>query len=418
MTRRRGRVVLTAVVLALLAPLFLLVAIRRPPWPYMDEILYVPVARALLHGVLPHLPSEIPPGWHHPPLGSYLISFGMALAGDNSLGWRLSATLFGALTLAGIFLWVYLLLRDYSSALTATALTACNGFWFVMSRVAMLDVFFFAFSIWGVVGVTAALRSEVSPGWRRCCLLFSGVIFGLSLACKWNAVVTAAVMVLMVCALFLLAEPARARSAELSAVAQRVRQLGWPAVLLGLIALPIIIYLVPIAAELRAAHCALSFQRIVDLHLAILRTSRSFPGSLLLRAPWYTWPLRTRPLPGLSYLLGNYVVMWGGLVALGVCAWRLRRGVWLPELMVVLLYAANLLQWAVTPIKTPIYYYYYPAAMLLGPAIAIALHGAARQRLWGVRISFIVVTAAALFFLYWYPRMANLETPWECIFGC
>lgn len=89
-----------------------------------------------------------------------------------------------------------------------------------------------------------------------------------------------------------------------------------------------------------------------------------------------------------------------------------------PEAMVLLLYATNLLQWAVTPMKVPVYYYYYPAAMFLGTTIAVALHGASRPRVCGVRLSLIVILGTFVVFLYCYPKMAHLEAPWDCMLGC
>jgi len=416
--QERKKVMLAAVVGGFLALLLLTGAISQLRGFNLDETSYVGVARALWHGPLPELPSQIQ-GWQHPPLGSYLISFGMMLAGDDPLGWRLASIVFGVLTLEAIFLWTYLLVGNYHLAMTAMALTIFNNFWFVMSRVAMLDVFFFAFAIWGVVGVTAAFRSEVRVSLRRVYILFSGVMFGLGAACKWVAVDTFVVMLAVAFVLFLGARSSlAAANKNFADPAHNLRSVGWPTLVAGLIVLPVLAYLVPILGELRQSHGALSIHQILLLHRGMYRLSKSLPGSLLMRAPWYSWPLRTYPLRGFSYLLGNFVVMWSGLGALAVCLRRLWSGFKAPELMVVLLYAANLLQWAITPIKIPQYYYYYPAAMFLGPAIAVALHQSSIIRTRRVRITFLLTVSAAVFFLYCYPRMASLEAPWDCMFGC
>jgi len=78
------------------------------------------------------------------------------------------------------------------------------------------------------------------------------------------------------------------------------------------------------------------------------------------------------PQRALSYLVGNPVVAWGGLAALIFCLWRFWKTAALPEGLLLLLFAANYLQWAVTPEKGLFYYYYYPAVMFLGVAIAVA----------------------------------------------
>jgi len=143
----------------------------------------------------------------------------------------------------------------------------------------------------------------------------------------------------------------------------------------------------------------------------------SWVSNPFITSPWYTWPLNTSPLRALSYLVGNPVVTWGGLAALILCLWRFCKTVALPEGLLLLLFAANFLQWAATPEKGLFYYYYYPSVMILGVAIALAVRTLPRT-IFGVRVSVIVLLAAAVVFLWCYPRMAHLETPWDCTLGC
>src|SRR6266699_2810062 len=51
------------------------------------------------------------------------MTMGMKAAGDNPLGWRVAAALCGALTLAAVYLWALLLLRDSRLASFAAGLT-------------------------------------------------------------------------------------------------------------------------------------------------------------------------------------------------------------------------------------------------------------------------------------------------------
>jgi hypothetical protein len=71
----------------------------------------------------------------------------------------------------------------------------------------------------------------------------------------------------------------------------------------------------------------------------------------------------------------------------------------------------------VTPEKGLFYYYYYPCVMILGVAIAVAMRSLP-ARVFGLRISLLLLLAAAIFFLWCYPRMAHLEAPWDCALGC
>ena len=132
--------------------------------------------------------------------------------------------------------------------------------------------------------------------------------------------------------------------------------------------------------------------------------------------PWYQWPVQFQPLRNLSYLVGNWYVMWGGLAALLLCARRFGRCV--PETLVIVLYAGNLLQWAITPQNGFFYYYYYfPAALFLGVAMALALRQFP-ERLFGVRLRILCALPAFVVFAYCFPRMANLPPPFDCTLGC
>ena len=91
-------------------------------------------------------------------------------------------------------------------------------------------------------------------------------------------------------------------------------------------------------------------------------------------------------------------VVWGGLTALVLCIWKFVRGFVLPEGLVAWFYAVNLLQWVVIPQKRLVYYYYYPPAMFLGVAIVIALNRANSPRVFGIRLSVLILVAAAVFF--------------------
>jgi dolichyl-phosphate-mannose--protein O-mannosyl transferase len=115
--------------------------------------------------------------------------------------------------------------------------------------------------------------------------------------------------------------------------------------------------------------------------------------------------------------MGNPAVTWVGLAALAICLRRLWKVVTFQEGLVVLLFAANYLQWAVTPEKGLFYYYYFPSVMILGVTVAVALRGLP-SHIFGVRISLLLLLAAATIFLKCYPQMTYLQAPWDCALGC
>lgn len=394
----RWRLALTATGIGVLALAFFVAGIGGEPWLFFDEPAYVIGARSLLTGQQDANPE-------HPPLAKFFIAGAIKLLGDNPYGWRLASAVFGAFTLVAIFLWTYLLLRDYALALTAAALTLLNNFLFVMSRVAMLDVFYFAFVMWGLLAFTAAILLELSLAQRRVLLLISGLLFGLGTACKWNAVVSLAAVALVSVVLYI-------------GKTHHLHEIGLVTLFSGLAVIPVTAYTLAYWPLCHRFHLPFTFHELAALNTYIWRYHVQCPGSPALNSPWYQWFFRASPERGLSYLMGNFVVVWGGLAALVLCIGRFVRGFVLPEGLVALFYAVNLLQWVVIPQNRLVYYYYYPPAMFLGVAIVIALSRANGPRVFGIRVSFLILVAAAVFFLYCYPRMMALEAPYDCMFGC
>jgi len=138
-----------------------------------DEIYYVDGARDYLaHGV------ELADGKGefvvHPPVGKWLIASGIALFGDNPIGWRIAAALFGTLAIVLIFLIAYRLFASFNLALLAGALTALDGLHLVMSRTALLDIFLTFFLL-------AALLSLLYQRHE-----LAALAIGLALATKWS----------------------------------------------------------------------------------------------------------------------------------------------------------------------------------------------------------------------------------------
>jgi dolichyl-phosphate-mannose-protein mannosyltransferase len=401
------KIYLTALLVGIATLAILLFRINKPESFFFDEPLYVDPAKALVAGA-PDTNPEIPP------LGKLIIAAGVGLLGDNPYGWRAPEALFGALTVVGVFFWVKLLVHDYELALSAAALAVFNNFIYVLSRVAMMDVFLVGLLIWGLVAFTAAMEVEdVSLNQRRSILALAGVMFGLACACKWNGLTTLGVVLFM--SAVLLWRATRSQNEVIARYGQRLREIGVVACGTSLLVVPILVYAITYWPLCHNLHRPFGARELIAMNVLIWRLHRADPGNVFIASKWYSWVFQIQPQRALSYLVGNWVIMWSGVVAVAFCI----RRVWnsLPEAFVVLLYAGNLLQWAITPQKHLYYYYYFPAAMFVGIAIPIALHRLP-SRIFGVRLSLLVVIAAACAFLFCYQRMAHLDAPLDCALGC
>jgi dolichyl-phosphate-mannose-protein mannosyltransferase len=173
----------------------------------------------ILRGDLDGLFADGPSMVVHPEAGKWLIVLGEAAFGMDPFGWRAAAAVVGTLM---VLVMVRLARRLTGSTLlgcTAGVLLAFDGLHFVMSRLALLDVFMAFFLLAAVACLVAdrdahrlALAGRVPAGWvagaadwgpvrgllLRPWLLAAGALFGLAVATKWSAAVPLAAFGLLV----------------------------------------------------------------------------------------------------------------------------------------------------------------------------------------------------------------------------
>lgn len=393
-------------ILGVLSFAFFLAGIGNPKTMVFDEKLYVDGGNAILR-------ATRDPSPYGPPLGKLIIAGSIARAGDNPFAWRLPSALLGSLAVPAVFLILIFLLNDYTLALAGTALALLNNFLYVFSRTAMMDVFLVTFALWGVVAFVAALKLEgIGRRARRASLAFGGVMLGAATSCKWNGVDELAVIVVL--GGFLLLWSKKTKNQEFVKCGANLREagIGWFA--LSFVVLPVFVYLASFWPLFRSQGIPFSPGELVSANLFIWRFHRQVIGNIGLIVPVYRWPLMIEPTRGLSYLVGNWYVMWAGLIALLFCVRRFGRC--LPETLIISLYAVNMLQWIVTPQHCVFYYYYFPAAMFLGMAIPVALLRLP-TRCFGLRLSVLSVIPAFCVFVYCFAHMAHLGAPFDTMLG-
>ena len=169
----------------------------------------------------PDVPLEGPEYVVHPPVGKWMIAFGMALFGpESSFGWRFSAAATGTLTVLLLALIAYRLFKSPLLGAVAGVLLAVDGHHLVHSRTSLLDVFltFWVLASFGALLLDRddgrrrlARKLAVPPGSRpplaalrtgpwllwRPWRLVAGVCLGLAVGTKWSALAFVAVFGLM-----------------------------------------------------------------------------------------------------------------------------------------------------------------------------------------------------------------------------
>lgn len=128
----------------------------------------------------------------HPEAGKWLIALGEKAFGMDAFGWRISAAVFGALTVLVLARLVRRLTGSTVIGCLAGLLLALDGMHLVMSRLALLDVFL---TFWIVCAVACLVADHdwikariesyrVLRPWQ----LLAGVCLGLACGTKWSGV--------------------------------------------------------------------------------------------------------------------------------------------------------------------------------------------------------------------------------------
>jgi 4-amino-4-deoxy-L-arabinose transferase-like glycosyltransferase len=95
-------------------------------------------------------PKGTDPNAEHPQLGKVIIATSIKLFGDNPVGWRITAVLFGTAALLLLYWLVRCLGGSPWLALGATAIAAADNLWLVSGRIAVLDIYCVPFMLAGV----------------------------------------------------------------------------------------------------------------------------------------------------------------------------------------------------------------------------------------------------------------------------
>lgn len=451
---------------------------------YFDEVYFPTTAQEILHGD----PAAWEWFGHentHPPLSKLLMAGGLFFFGEDSpFGWRF----FGALAGVGSVVFIYLLgkrlFNSEIAGMAAAFLMVFEGLCFVQSRMATPDTLLLFFILGAIyfllsdrflfsgIFLGAALATKLTAlftvfpivmyfvyrywlaqkgkGATVLCLapvallaLYLGtpVLFGGFLvdeiqpgvlqpdlsAPVFNAALGSwmALWALAPIALYYIYRSRR------SAEGDEGNALASVAILpLFFVVVPLSIYLLTYVPMLFSGH---SLGDVFLLNRQGYQFHSTLEATHPYQSPWNTWPIMMRPVFLYSgggakiYSLGNPVIFWLGLPALGFVLWQGLRGVraWLDEatgklsisgtigpehaapLFVVLTYLGFFLPWAIQPRSMFIYHYLLSLSFLL-LALGYVVHRL-WQRPWSRAGAVLFLAAAAVTFVYFYPHLAAVD---------
>ncbi|WP_298673052.1 glycosyltransferase family 39 protein [uncultured Sphingomonas sp.] len=377
-----------AILLGAVAEALFLVRLAVPHKPVFDEIYYVPAARAFLdHTRLLNI--------EHPPLAKELIAIGIRLFGDTPVGWRFMSTLAGTATVIAVFAIVQSMTGRLRASLFAGVLAILNCTIFVQARVATLDGFMAAFLLSAIAMIAWAMKRG---GWGK--WIAGSALLGAATACKWAA----APYVGFAAIAFLLLKRGNARR--------------WPGLrpLPALAVLGVISVATYFATFLPAFHFRadpLTWRGLLPLQHYMYAQQVQVLPSHIYQSSWWTWPLLIRPIWYLYepiegaqrgiLLIGNPLLMWGGLIAVAACLWGWMKTASPRLLAAFALWTASVAIFAIIPKSLGFYYYYYPSSIFIVIAIAAAFdHWRERLGRWDAGLTLAAFAVA----LYFFPALS------------
>lgn len=404
-----------AVAIFLAAHFAFLIGVVTPQKFVFDEVHYVPAARQML-GATMSQPMLNP---MHPPLAKELIAVSIAAFGDNALGWRYPATLFGALAIVAIYLCGLALFGSQGSAIAAALIAAFNQMLYVQARIAMLDIFALGF---GLLAIAAFMH-----GFRRkrpqALFAMSGALFGLAAACKWSGLFPLGACIVIVTVIRLM-QGWRTLFAD-ARPEDWYRPDLWPTfrahhAALCFALLPAVTYLttfIPLYG--------LSLPDMIEAQRRIFadNTTTALAGHTYMSS-WPSWPLLARPVwflfdkttdDNISAIvfLGNPLVLWPALLALVVVLRDFIVARRWDAFLIAAFYFGPWLAWALLPRTLGFIYYYLPAATATSFALVYVLRreGLPRWLLWAyvgtVAIGFAVMLPISAAFVGTSMQMFN-----------
>jgi len=287
---------------------------------HFDEKYYIDAARSIMVG-------EEDPNFVHPPLGKMLMALGMFLLGKNNpFGWRLIGALLAILCSPAMYLIGERLYGSRKIGLISSLLLDLDFLFFTQARIAMLDIYVLAFSLFGVLFYLLSQQPQ-----RLSYLLFSGVFFGLATSSKLPGVLP-----LFTCLVHGLIKNKKEVCLKINetSICLRIKKSFIKKISILVAALIFVPFTVYVASYLPFfLNTGWGLNDFLSHQSKMLSYSVELPGSHpYMSEPW-TWPFMVCPLfsyyetldvNGIEYVaaishLGNPVVWYVGFIVAVVC---------------------------------------------------------------------------------------------------
>ncbi len=390
---------LILVSITLFSALIRLPRIQTPSNMIFDEIYYAKAAEQYLAR------TEITEERTHPPLSKLIIAAGIRVFGDYAVGWRIMSAIAGVLLSLVVYGLADTLFRDRFIAATSALLVSLDGLVFVESRIAKPDIFLTLFLFGSYAAFWQYLRRRLDrpdePTGRGIAWLYlAGVAAGCAAATKWTTVVPLATIPVM---LSLLGGWGR-----LTLPRPDLRHLA-----AAFTIVPAAVYLLTYIPYFMLGHGVRDW---IALQVSMYQFHASLTEGHPYQSQWWSWPVLIRPIWYEYYeaapqvnrgilAIGNPIIWWATLPALGVVAVRAIRTRAMPETFLLAGFLIAYAQYAF--ITRPLFLYHYlPALPFLIMGLAAVLARVRARVGSGVVLVFVLLVVG--WFVAFYPVLSAL----------
>jgi|HubBroStandDraft_6_1064221.scaffolds.fasta_scaffold69509_3 dolichyl-phosphate-mannose-protein mannosyltransferase len=401
MAYKRKTILWNAIAVFFLSHLIFVAGISSPPKLYFDELHYIPAAQQIF--VRDQIVNR-----EHPPLAKVLMAISIAAWGDNPFGWRYMSALFGSLALTGMYVWALHLFMNENAALWAAAVTLVNQFLYVQSRIATLDVFVVAFTLWALALFTATWYSTRV----KRTFITIGVVLGLAIASKWTGLIPLMMIVGIVTIVKILQnwrtvfENPNVTDWYRPDLWGNMRVSDW---IVSLALIPTAVYFLTFVPIYGSRPIALVHLQ-KEMWDSVWRVTTPHPYM----SSWINWALIRRPMLYLFdrdsgnhgslqvvMFLGNPVILWGGIIAILPCIYSWLKARRREAFIISISWLTFYFSWALVGRPVSFYYYYFPAGMVLSLSLTYLFYNTGLVRAAWTRYLFLSLAIGV--FIYFFP---------------
>ncbi len=376
---------------------------------YFDEIYYAFTAQEMAKGnragwEIGHTaPKGLAYEWSHPHLGKELDAIGILIFGDNPFGWRFFQALFGGFGTLFIYLLGKELFQSKRAGLISAFLFTFESFIYVLSRIAMVDIFIMSFILLASLFLVKYARTQ-----KNTFLLLTGFFCGAAISVKWSGIYALEFLAAISFLLIFYNEASSDVQGRGSFFFQFLKII--PKIFLAFVMIPVVVYLATYTPFFLYGN---SFGDFITLQNNMYGYHKELKETHPYSSSWWKWPLLLRTVylylgsgskeSSHIYAIGNPFIWWTGCVCLVLSVVQVIRKE-LPALAFVTLSVfAYWLPWALSPRKLVFIYHFLPALPFVILIIAYFLDLLWTKFCYGWAFVIMYLSIALGMFIYFYP---------------